>query len=343
MQDEWKDQKQDQWIREELKREAERIEQETKDVVLEEKPGDREALFGKILESIHQEEERTGKVLLTSNSDPNCIPEGIKEGVTGFAVVHLRPRNVPDAAGTAASLGAQASRGNISAGTGSGISGAGRGTGSFRRSARAGTAGAAAKTSARRRGYGALKAASVLLVACLGIFGLSMTSEGNRLWVMEKVEQVFGSGENVNADNDGNRKISDASEREAREMVEEELGIPVPEFFYLPDGTEFWKVEVDEEAGEATISYLIENDGSLILQMANSREDKTQGVIYDGEIEEDQRYLINDIEFKISTRNNEQNEDQGMTIKWNYKNHSYDLSGDLKAKELELFLEGVKY
>lgn len=342
MQDEWKDQKQDQWIREELKREAERIEQETKDVVLEEKPGDREALFGKILESIHQEEERTGKVLLTSNSDPNCIPEGIKEGVTGFAVVHLRPRNVPDAAGTAASLGAQASRRNISAGTGSGISGAGRGTGSFRRSARAGTAGAAAKTSARRRGYGALKAASVLLVACLGIFGLSMTSEGNRLWVMEKVEQVFGSGENVNADNDGNRKISDASEREAREMVEEELGIPVPEFFYLPDGTEFWKVEVNSEVGEASILYSLE-DGILLLQMANSKEDKTQGIIYDGENSDESSFSINGIEFTVNSRANTQDQQITTAIEWKYKNHFYELSGSIKSDDMEQILEGIRY
>lgn len=342
MQDEWKDQKQDQWIREELKREAERIEQETKDVVLEEKPGDREALFGKILESIHQEEERTGKVLLTSNSDPNCIPEGIKEGVTGFAVVHLRPRNVPDAAGTAAPLGAQASRGNISAGTGSGISGAGRGTGSFRRSARAGTAGAAAKTSARRRGYGALKAASVLLVACLGIFGLSMTSEGNRLWVMEKVEQVFGSGENVNADNDGNRKISDASEREAREMVEEELGIPVPEFFYLPDGTEFVKLDIYKETGEALMTYLLSNESVLSLRVANSKEEKSQGIVLDGQTFEEREVDLNNIKFILKTREGEIT-DNNINVQWSYKNHAYELSAMVEEHEMIKILEEMQY
>lgn len=342
MQDEWKDQKQDQWIREELKKEAERIEQETKDVVLEEKPGDREALFGKILESIHQEEERTGKVLLTSNSDPNCIPEGIKEGVTGFAVVHLRPRNVPDAAGTAASLGAQASRGNISAGTGSGIIGAGRGTGSFRRSARPGTAGAAAKTSARRRGYGALKAASVLLVACLGIFGLSMTSEGNRLWVMEKVEQVFGSGENVRMNNDEDRKLSDVTELEAREMIEEELGIPVPEFFYLPDGTEFWKVEIDEEVGEASLLYSLDTD-ILLLQIANSKEDKAQGIIYDGDNGEKKTLTVSGIEFIVNSRGNTQNNEITTAIEWEYKNHFYELSGNINFDQAEQIVEGIRY
>ncbi len=96
MQDEWKDQKQDQWIREELKKEAERIEQETKDVILEEKPGDREALFGKILESVRQEEKRTGKVLLTSEKENRTISEEKETETTGFAVVHLSPRNMPD-------------------------------------------------------------------------------------------------------------------------------------------------------------------------------------------------------------------------------------------------------
>ena len=96
MQDEWKDQKQDQWIREELKKEAERIEQETKDVILEEKPGDREALFGKILESVRQEEKRTGKVLLTGEKENRTISEEKEAKATGFAVVRLSPRNMPD-------------------------------------------------------------------------------------------------------------------------------------------------------------------------------------------------------------------------------------------------------
>lgn len=314
MQDEWKDQKQDQWIREELKKEAERIEQETKDVILEEKPGDREALFGKILESVRQEEKRTGKVLLTSEKENPTISEEKETETTGFAVVHLSPRNMPDDA-----LADRSGKKGVQSGGRSG------------------------KTAGKRRRFAVLKAASVLLVACVGVFGITMTSEGNRLWVMEKVEQVFGSGENVRANNDEDRKFSDVSELEAREMIEEELGIPVPEFFYLPEGTEFWKAEIDEVAGDAVFLYTLADGSVLSLRMFSSKEDKTQSMIYDGEFIYENQYTVDNIIYYVSVRLDDMIKEELTDIKWNYKNYSFELSGNINRKEIETIVRGIRH
>lgn len=314
MQDEWKDQKQDQWIREELKKEAERIEQETKDVILEEKPGDREALFGKILESVRQEEKRTGKVLLTGEKENRTISEEKEAKATGFAVVRLSPRNMPDdvLTGRTGKKGVQSGR-------------------------RSGTA------AGKRRRFAVLKAASVLLVACVGVFGITMTSEGNRLWVMEKVEQVFGSGQTVNADNDEERRVSGVTELEAREMIKEELGIPVPEFFYLPKGTEFDKVEITEAAGEALMSYVDEDGEILFFRVMNSKEDKTQGLVYDGKLIYENEIVSNNIEFHISIRSEEESMIERTVINWIYKNHSFEMVGSIDAEEAEAIVEGIRY
>lgn len=314
MQDEWKDQKQDQWIREELKKEAERIEQETKDVILEEKPGDREALFGKILESVRQEEKRTGKVLLTSEKENRTISEEKETETTGFAVVHLSPRNMPDDV-LAGRTGEKGPR----------------------------SGGRTGKTAGKRRRFAVLKAASVLLVACVGVFGITMTSEGNRLWVMEKVEQVFGSGQTVNADNDDDRKVSDVSELEAREMIEEELGIPVPEFFYLPEGTEFWKAEIDEVAGDAVFLYTLADGSVLSLRMFSSKEDKTQSMIYDGEFIYENQYTVDNIIYYVSVRLDDMIKEELTDIKWNYKNYSFELSGNINRKEIETIVRGIRH
>ena len=314
MQDEWKDQKQDQWIREELKKEAERIEQETKDVILEEKPGDREALFGKILESVRQEEKRTGKVLLTSEKENRTISEEKEAEATGFAVVRLSPRNMPDDV-LAGRTGEKGPR----------------------------SGGRSGKTAGKRRRFAVLKAASVLLVACVGVFGITMTSEGNRLWVMEKVEQVFGSGENVRANNDEERRVSDMTELEAREMIEEELGIPVPEFFYLPKGTEFWKAEIDRVVGDAVLLYILEDESILSLRMSNSKEDKTQSMIYDGKVIYDNKITSNGIEFLVNIRSDEEQQIQRTLIKWEYKNHNYEVASSVEKKEAETIVEGIRY
>lgn len=314
MQDEWKDQKQDQWIREELKKEAERIEQETKDVILEEKPGDRETLFGKILESVRQEEKRTGKVLLTSEKENPTISEEKEAEATGFAVVHLSPRNMPDdvLAGRTGKKGAQSGK-------------------------HYGTA------AGKRRRFAVLKAASVLLVACVGVFGITMTSEGNRLWVMEKVEQVFGSGQTVNADNDDDRKVSDVSELEAREMIKEELGVSVPKLFYLPEEMEFDKVEITEAAGEAIMSYINRTGDILFFRIMNSKEDKTQGMVFDGELIYENQYEIDNIKFDVSIRRDNEVEKELTDIKWNYKNYSFELSGSIKEQEIEDIVRGIRY
>lgn len=314
MQDEWKDQKQDQWIREELKKEAERIEQETKDVILEEKPGDREALFGKILESVRQEEKRTGKVLLTSEKENPTISEEKEAETTGFAVVHLSPRNMPEDV-----LADRSGKKGVQSGGRSG------------------------KTAGKRRRFAVLKAASVLLVACVGVFGITMTSEGNRLWVMEKVEQVFGSGENVRANNDEDRKFSDVSELEAREMIKEEMGIPVPKFFYLPDKTEFWKAEMDKAAGNAVLLYTLADGSVLSLRMFSSKEDKTQSMIYDGEFIYENQYTVDNIIYYVSVRLDDMIKEELTDIKWNYKNYSFELSGNINQKEIETIVQGIRH
>jgi len=314
MQDEWKDQKQDQWIREQLKKEAERIEQETKDVILEEKPGDREALFGKILESVRQEEKRTGNVLLTSEEQNQTISEEKEEGSTGFAVVHLRPRNMPDTVPTDKT----------------GKKGPQRGR-------RSGT------SAGKRRRFAVLKAASVLLVVCVGVFGLTMTSEGNRLWVMEKVEQVFGSGQNVRANNDEDRKLSDVSELEAREMIKEELGVPVPKLFYLPENTEFWKVEIDVAAGDAVLLYTLENGSILSLGITNSKEDKSQSIVYDGKIVYENQFNKENIKFNVSIRLDDVMGEKIADVKWTYKNYNYELIGGINEDEMENIIEGIRY
>lgn len=299
----WKDPKQDQWIREELRREAERIERAAEHVVLEEEPGDQEKLFERILEAVREEELRTGKRLL----------EDGKERETGKSGAAGRTEEA------------------VHAGEGAGFA-----------VVRLAAGGAREKKPSRRRILPLLRAASVFLVACVGIFGISMTSEGNRLWVMERIAQVFESGENVNLDNDGNREISDVTEREAREEIEKELGIPVPEFFYLPEGTEFWKYQIDNEAGMVNMEYLLEDGTILTLAVANSMEDKSSGSIYDGTAEKNEKIQVGERKFILAEKLNNGKE-LIVTAQWQYKNHSYEMGGMLSKDEMIKILEEMKY
>ncbi|MDD7740102.1 MAG: hypothetical protein PUJ62_08545, partial [Lachnospiraceae bacterium] len=56
------------------------------------------------------------------------------------------------------------------------------------------------------------KAAAVVLVAGGCLFGFCMTSEANKLWVMQQVESIRNAGNNVKINNSENRDYMNVSE-----------------------------------------------------------------------------------------------------------------------------------
>ena len=78
-----------------------------------------------------------------------------------------------------------------------------------------------------------IKWAAVAAVTVFGIFGVSMTSEANRAYVMETVNDVMGNSTETEIDND-DTKDSALTEEEARENIIAALNIEMPRFFYWP-------------------------------------------------------------------------------------------------------------
>ena len=99
----------------------------------------------------------------------------------------------------------------------------------------------------------ATKVACICLVSATAMFGLSMTSEANRLRLLQTANEVLGTGDLLNADNGEDRAISAGSEDEARQEIADVLNIEVPEFLYLPGGMKYVSCEVAEHVGYAKI------------------------------------------------------------------------------------------
>ena len=78
------------------------------------------------------------------------------------------------------------------------------------------------------------KAAGVVLVVGACVFGASMTSEANRIRLVETISGVRNSGDVTWTDNGENRDDSESNFEQAKTEIVEKIHIAVPEFYYIP-------------------------------------------------------------------------------------------------------------
>ena len=190
----------------------------------------------------------------------------------------------------------------------------------------------------------AVKVAGVCLIAGAAVFGVSMTSEANRLFLLQTANEVLGTGDLMQADNDDDRLMSVGDENEAREIITDTLNVQVPDFYYLPEGMSYQGYELVEEIGYAEMAYSF-NDGMIYLKISNSISDMSQGTIKDnGNDNEDDlekiETLSGEILFEIKQMDN--GNDQYIAT-WLYKNSSYRLWGEITRDELIKILEKISF
>ncbi|MBM6666600.1 DUF4367 domain-containing protein [Lacrimispora saccharolytica] len=189
----------------------------------------------------------------------------------------------------------------------------------------------------------ATKIACVCLVAAAAMFGLSMTSEANRLRLLQTANEVLGTGDLLNADNGEDRAMSAGSEDEARQEIMDTLNIEVPEFLYLPEGMEYKSCEIIEEIGYVKIRYSYQK-GFLYLEMSNSLSDMSQGNIKENQENVDGAEEIETLsgKMKFVIKNTEEGKEL-YTASWEYKNISYVFGGEVSREELVEILKNISF
>lgn len=185
--------------------------------------------------------------------------------------------------------------------------------------------------------------ASVAAAVLIGVFGISMTSEANRAYIMREMNELFGNDVNTRVNN--NEVLErDRTERYACEEIENTLDIKMPRFFYLPDKLEYQAYSLDEESGAGILQYsygeqiifltafLNENKASVLNQNDN-------GVL----IETFQNDFIP--ELKITLWKIEEKEDKTpiYALRWEYKNSYYEFFGEIQEKEMENIAKNIMY
>lgn len=180
------------------------------------------------------------------------------------------------------------------------------------------------------------------VISCFGLFGVSMSTQGGRSYVMDKANEVLGDEKNTEIENGEDRLITDRTE-EARNEIEEKLQVEVPQFFYLPDKMDFDSYEIDETAQSVYIRY--QNDKDYIYFVIQANYTNTSGLYRNdegdclGKIKSDLSSSIEAELWKIE----DEKETPMYLVQWDYKNSYYRISGRVTEDEMKKIIQDVMY
>lgn len=189
----------------------------------------------------------------------------------------------------------------------------------------------------------AIQWTAVAAITAIGIFGVSMTSQANRAYVMREVNKVFGNDVNTEIDNVDVVK-SDRTEEYAKDEIENILDIKMPRFFYFPEEMNYDSYIIDEAAHTAIILYTYDEQIVYFLAVANGEGSAVVS-------QNDSGKKLCDIQNKYTSSLNielweimdEGDGNQTYEIQWNYLNVHYELLGKISEQEITQIAKQIMY
>ena len=183
------------------------------------------------------------------------------------------------------------------------------------------------------------KAAGVVLGVGACVFGASMTSEANRIRVVETISGIRNTGDTTWVDNGEDRKYTEEDLDEVKKQISDVLRIAVPEFYYIPKGMEYDDITILDATQMAVIRYQYHNQ-FVYLHLAANEKDLSEGNWKDREKVKVET-LDDVIEVDMGTI--AVNDEENYYAKWKYKDAYYQLSGQIEKEEILKILSEMQY
>lgn len=188
-----------------------------------------------------------------------------------------------------------------------------------------------------------VKWAAVAAVTVFGIFGVSMTSEANRAYVMETVNNMTGNSTETELDND-ETKDGGLTEEEARENIISALNIEMPRFFYWPLELLYENCTIDTEAQTAIVQYT-DDENSVYLMVISNEKSKSLLATSDlgKKVKNINSEMMEGINLTLWEVLEEGDERPTYILQWEYKNVYYELSGKILETDMEEIAKNIIY
>lgn len=188
-----------------------------------------------------------------------------------------------------------------------------------------------------------MKYAAYAAVTLIGIFGVSMSSEANRTYVMQEVNKLVGNDVS-NKINNSEVVQSNRTEEEAFRNIEDAFNITLPQLFYMPDGMRYETCSIDTEAQVAILQYTYKEQIINWLVFANDKESSRFSQGYKGEyVESIESNLTLNLKSELWEIKEEGDERETYTLQWNYKNIYNEIIGKIEKNEVKKIAEKLAY
>ena len=172
-----------------------------------------------------------------------------------------------------------------------------------------------------------------------GVFGASMTSEANRIRLVETISGVRNTGVTTWVDNGEERKYTEGSLDEAQKEIRDTIHIAVPEFYYVPKGMQYDNVIVSEVTQMAIIRYQY-NNHFVYFHLAANEKDLSQGSWKD---RKQIKVETLDEEIDVEMGNLLENNEECYYAAWKYKDAYYQIGGNIEKEEIIKILNEMQY
>ena len=119
------------------------------------------------------------------------------------------------------------------------------------------------------------KRAGITAAALVAVFGVSMTSDANRRYVLEAWNTVVGSLEmktDLSYLEDETGYVESTQEEKAQDEIREKLNLEPVRFGYLPDGWNFESYDINEQSLCAMLFYSNKDIWMTVCEYKNRKE-----------------------------------------------------------------------
>ena len=196
----------------------------------------------------------------------------------------------------------------------------------------------------KKRSYLRLgKIAGVAGVCLMCVFAASMTSEANRNHFIKGIRYLTGDDARVLVDNDENNEAANMDETEAIQIIEDEIGVKVPEFYYRPYGMQFMNYEISESTFVAKMEYIYDN--SILTFLIDKQNENTASNIKSTDGDENDEIIINKEGSVVTIKEitDESQEKANFEAQWTRNDTDYNFSGRIELEELKEIIKYMKF
>lgn len=191
--------------------------------------------------------------------------------------------------------------------------------------------------------WSGLKKAALFFVVMGSLFGISMTSEGNREYVMEKVNSFIGNTfmTNIDTSEDSIKVNYEQGEKIANDELVDKLGVKPVLFTYKPQGLKFEKCEVSR-MGYGYVFYKYK--GKVI----NLYIDKVKtGTVISNSVDAHKISNVKvdniDLEVQVYEISTDEEDNKSYQADIIYLNTYYSITGQMEVEEFKKLIRGIAF